>query len=50
MRLETAAQVSFDRLQVNWCANQELWLHEVEAECSQVEFSNCRFRKGCLLR
>ena len=49
-QIRDVAQASFDRLQVNWCANQDLWLHEVEAEHSKVEFSNCQFQKGCLLR
>jgi polygalacturonase len=36
----------FDRLRINWCANQNLWLHEAEMENSQVEFRNCELEKG----
>ena len=36
----------FDRLRINWCANQNLWLHEAEMENSLVEFRNCELEKG----
>ena len=37
-----------DRLQINWCANQELWLHEAEMANAQVEFRDCRLEKGTI--
>ena len=37
-----------DRLQINWCANQDLWLHEAEMENAQVEFRDCKLEKGTI--
>ena len=38
--------VSFDRLRINWCAEPDLWQHEVEEENSLVEYRNCELEKG----
>ncbi|MBQ7651352.1 MAG: hypothetical protein IJS15_10355 [Victivallales bacterium] len=40
--------ISFDNLSINWCANEDLWLHEVEAENSNVIFRDCALKKGFL--
>lgn len=41
-------EVSFDNLSINWCANDDLWLHEIEAENSSVNLKNCALKKGLL--
>ena len=40
--------VLFDNLSVNWCANESLWLHEIEAENSNVTVRNSTLSKGLL--
>ncbi|MBQ9337591.1 MAG: right-handed parallel beta-helix repeat-containing protein [Lentisphaeria bacterium] len=38
----------FERLKINWCANQDLWLHEAEMENSDVKFNECELEKGTI--
>ncbi|MBR4666134.1 MAG: hypothetical protein IKO93_19875 [Lentisphaeria bacterium] len=38
----------FERLKINWCANQDKWHHEAEMENSHVEFRNSELEKGTI--
>ena len=37
---------TFERLNINWCTNQDKWQYEAEMENSQVEFRDCKLEKG----
>ena len=46
--LRQAKNILFERLKINWCDNQDKWLHEAEMENSEVEFRNCELEKGTI--
>ena len=46
--IRDAKDIRFDRLRINWCANQDKWRHEAEMENAQVEFRDCELEKGTI--